>query len=53
MYNDPQLLSRALTAGIRGYVLKEDAGEELIPALHTVLAGGKYFSRGVRSAPPD
>ncbi|HXA52075.1 MAG TPA: response regulator transcription factor [Candidatus Acidoferrum sp.] len=53
MYNDPQLLSTALEAGIRGYVLKEDAGEELIPALRAVLAGNKYFSRGVRSALPD
>lgn len=53
MYNDPQLLNSALRAGIRGYVLKEDAGEELIPALRTVLAGGKYFSRGVRSTRPD
>jgi two-component system, NarL family, response regulator NreC len=53
MYNDPQLLTKALKAGIRGYVLKEDAGEELIPALRTVLAGGKYFSRGVKTASPD
>ncbi len=47
-YNDPELIHKALNAGIRGYVLKEDAGEELIPALHTVLAGGKYVSRGAR-----
>jgi two-component system response regulator NreC len=53
MHNDPQLLSKALKAGIRGYVLKEDAGEELIPALRTVLAGGRYFSRGVKGAAPD
>jgi two-component system response regulator NreC len=53
MHNDPQLLSKALNAGIRGYVLKEDAGEELIPALRAVLAGGRYFSRGVKSAGPD
>ncbi len=49
-YNDPELIQRALNAGIRGYVLKEDAGEELIPALRAVLAGGSYLSRGVRIA---
>jgi len=37
MYDDPQLIRTALEAGIRGYVLKEDAGEELIPALRAVL----------------
>lgn len=50
MYDDPQLIQRAMTAGIRGYVLKEDAGEELIPALRTVLAGGRYLSRGASAA---
>jgi DNA-binding NarL/FixJ family response regulator len=45
MHNDPKLIQTALLAGIRGYVLKEDAGEELIPALQAVLAGGRYLSR--------
>jgi DNA-binding NarL/FixJ family response regulator len=36
-----------MQAGIRGYVLKVEAGEELIPALETVLGGGIYLSRGV------
>lgn len=45
MHNDPHLLRRALSAGIRGYVLKIDAGEELIPALKQVVAGGSYISR--------
>lgn len=47
MYNEPQLVGKALQAGIRGYVLKVDASEELIPALHTVLSGGSYLSRAV------
>ena len=50
MHSDPSLVHRALDAGIRGYVLKEDAGEELIPALCAVLAGGRYLSRGVAAA---
>ena len=47
MYNEPHLVSRALQAGIRGYVLKVDAGDELIPAVYAVLSGGNYVSRGV------
>jgi DNA-binding NarL/FixJ family response regulator len=49
MFNEPQLLVSAMQAGIRGYVLKVEAGEELIPALETVLGGGIYLSRGVLS----
>ena len=47
MYNDPHLVAKALQAGIRGYVLKVDASEELVPALYAVLDGGSYLSRGV------
>jgi DNA-binding NarL/FixJ family response regulator len=45
MYNEPQLIRRALAAGIRGYVIKVDAGEELTAALYTVLNGERYLSR--------
>jgi DNA-binding NarL/FixJ family response regulator len=49
MDNEPQLVDSAMQAGIRGYVLKVEAGEELIPALETVLGGGIYLSPGVLS----
>lgn len=45
MYNEPHLIRRALAAGIRGYVMKVDAGEELTAALHTVMKGERYLSR--------
>ena len=47
IYKDPGLVKSALDSGIRGYVLKDEAGDELIPALNTVLSGGRYLSRGV------
>lgn len=46
-YNEPRLVDSALQCGIRGYVLKRDAGEELALAVHTVAAGGMYLSTGV------
>jgi DNA-binding NarL/FixJ family response regulator len=49
MYDEPHLVRKALLAGIRGYVLKVDAGEELIPAVHEVLGGGNYLSQSIRS----
>jgi DNA-binding NarL/FixJ family response regulator len=51
MHNEPHLAGKALDAGIRGYVLKVDASEELIPAIDAVLSGGSYVSRGVSKTP--
>jgi DNA-binding NarL/FixJ family response regulator len=48
VYNEPELVHRAFASGIRGYVLKADAGEELAPAVHAVTKGGMYLSTGVR-----
>ena len=48
MYDDRTLLHQAIDAGIQGFVLKVDAGGELIPALRSVLSGAAYFSSGVR-----
>jgi len=38
MYADPQLISSALDAGILGYVTKDRAGLDLIPAIKAALA---------------
>jgi len=50
MYNDAQLIGAAVDAGIAGYVLKADAGEELIPAVQRVAGGERYFSHGIAGA---
>jgi DNA-binding NarL/FixJ family response regulator len=48
MYPDRYLVQTALDAGIRAYVLKVDASEELIPAVYAALRGERYLSSGVR-----
>jgi DNA-binding NarL/FixJ family response regulator len=48
MYNEAQLVRRALGAGIRGYLLKMHASEELIPAIRSVMNGFTYLSTGVQ-----
>jgi len=48
MYPDACLVKSALQAGIRVYVLKVDASEELIPAVYAALRGERYLSRGIR-----
>lgn len=47
VHDEPQLVKSALQMGIRGYVLKVDAGEELIHAVRSVVSGSTYISRGV------
>ena len=47
MHDDPQLARQALSAGAVGYVLKENAFEELVRAVGTVMQGERYISPGL------
>lgn len=44
MYHTGEYVQRALSAGAYGYVLKDDAGSELIEAVRSLHAGRRYFS---------
>src|SRR5262245_57327255 len=48
--DDRAVIRRALDLGVAGYVLKGDAGEELVNAVRTALAGGSYISENARLA---
>ena len=47
--NDAELAQAALSNGVQGYVLKQDAGHELLPAIESVLRGEKFLSKCLRS----
>ncbi|MFW6138319.1 MAG: response regulator [Spirochaetota bacterium] len=47
MYNDKVLVERALKSGVKGYVLKECAAEEIVRAINEVYRGRYYLSPGV------
>ena len=49
LYSDPLLVRSAMDAGIRGFVTKDRAGVDLIPAIETVLRGGTFASCAVGS----
>ena len=49
MHADKERARRALNTGIRGYVLKVDAGEDLIPAIQKVADGGTFLSSAIAS----
>ena len=57
IYNDATHVFHAFRSGASGYVLKDSAGRELLPALHAVTSGRAYVSdalRGqLRSALPE
>ena len=44
VHADPILLQRGFEAGALGYVLKGEAGEELVPAVHSALRGERHTS---------
>ena len=47
MHTEEYQIVAALRAGIRGYLLKTQAAEDLVQAIHEVLRGEVYLSPGV------
>jgi DNA-binding NarL/FixJ family response regulator len=48
-YNGDEDIHRALASGARGYLLKSSTGDDLIPAIRAVAAGGRWVPRDVAS----
>ena len=49
MYNEDSYVVEALSAGIRGYVLKSQVAEDFLVALREVQRGNVYLSPGISS----
>ena len=47
MYSDEEYLMRAVSAGVRGYLLKDSAEPDLIRAVRSVASGGTFFSPAI------
>lgn len=47
MYSDEAYVTRAVQAGVTGYLLKDSVGQDLIRAVEIVAAGQGYFSPSV------
>ena len=50
VHTEPMLLEAGLAAGALGYVLKDTAGDDLVPAVHAALAGQGYVSRALHDS---
>jgi two-component system response regulator NreC len=49
MYSDEEYLVRALTAGAKGYLLKDSAESDLVAAVRSVSGGRPFFSPSIAS----
>jgi DNA-binding NarL/FixJ family response regulator len=47
LHEDRAYLNQALEAGVRGYVLKRSAVENLVQAIHAVMVGGLYIDPAI------
>lgn len=47
MYSDEEFLLRALSAGAKGYLLKDSAEEDIVRAVRTVAGGRTFFSPAI------
>lgn len=49
MHDETLYGERALRAGARGYVMKEEAADHLVSAIHKVISGGLYVSESLNA----
>jgi DNA-binding NarL/FixJ family response regulator len=47
MHSDETYILRALSAGAKGYILKDAVEDEILPAVRSVLSGKSYFSPAI------
>ena len=52
LQSDPQYVKESFKSGVAGYLLKDCAFEELVEAVRSVAAGGKYVSPGIEIGLP-
>jgi DNA-binding NarL/FixJ family response regulator len=47
MYHDAELVERAIKAGVWGYLLKDNAADQVVEAIEAVHRGSTYFKSGI------
>ncbi len=52
LHREAEYISSILAAGADGYLLKDEASEELVPAIETILGGRKYVPSSLKSTSP-
>lgn len=50
MYSSKEYILQALEAGVRGYLLKESAGREVVAAVRSVYSNQRYLSANIKES---
>lgn len=50
MYNDAEMLRKALSNGASGYLVKDNTSDELVSCIETVLSGDNYVAKSLRKS---
>jgi len=53
MHSTTEHIFRALQSGVRGYLLKDSAGAEVVSAIRAVHSGGRYLSQKITASVVD
>lgn len=53
MHDETLYAERAVRAGAKGYVMKQEASRTILDAIHTVMRGGIYVSDAIRASLDD
>jgi DNA-binding NarL/FixJ family response regulator len=53
MHHDDALVAEAFRCGASGYILKQEAGEELVNAIREVIQGNNYVSPLITNVPAE
>ena len=53
VHDDPLMVSRVISAGAMGYVLKLAAGDDLLPAVRAALRGERHISSLLNRTTPE
>jgi two-component system, NarL family, nitrate/nitrite response regulator NarL len=51
MFDNAEYVREAMHAGARGYVLKDSSAEEIVAAIHSVMAGARFHAAALRAPP--
>src|SRR5690554_3674681 len=51
MYNDGEMLKKALDSGARAYLVKDNTSEELVECIESLKRGGSYIAKSMRKSP--
>ncbi|MGM0478878.1 MAG: response regulator [Bacteroidota bacterium] len=51
MYNDGEMLRKAMDSGAHAYLVKDNTSDELVACINAIMSGERYIARSLRKSP--